>query len=68
LNFLGSVYRETRQAIVDMRDMFKLLESEPTIVERPNSVELPDSDHGYDIEFQNVGFSYRKDWPILKVS
>ena len=31
LNFLGSVYRETRQALIDMQTMFSLLELHATI-------------------------------------
>jgi len=31
LNFLGSVYRETRQALIDMQTMFSLLQLHATV-------------------------------------
>jgi len=36
LNFLGSVYRETRQALIDMQTMFSLLELHATVKVRDN--------------------------------
>ena len=36
LNFLGSVYRETRQALIDMQTMFSLLQLHATVKVRAN--------------------------------
>lgn len=64
LNFLGSTYRETRQALIDMSTMFKLLNLKASITDSPDSKEL-DLSKGGDIVFKNVDFAYLGN-PILK--
>lgn len=64
LNFIGFVYRELRQAFADIEDMFKLLDVDPEIKDRPDAVAL-EVTNGH-IEFDDVHFRYDPDRPILK--
>ncbi|KAI5697831.1 hypothetical protein M8J76_000645 [Diaphorina citri] len=58
LGFLGSVYREVRQAFIDMQTMFTLMLKEPTIKNKPNALPLVLTTSNASIEFRDVNFSY----------
>ena len=65
LNFLGSVYRELRQSLLDMETLFNLQKVNVAIKEKPNAQPLL-LNKGGEIRFENVSFGYRPDRPILQ--
>lgn len=64
LNFMGTLYRETRQAIVDIETMFAILSEQPEIADRPDARDL--SVGAGRVVFDNVAFAYDPQRPILR--
>ena len=64
LNFMGMVYREIKQAVIDIETMFTILSREPEIKDVPGAPPLKVS--AGVIRFENVAFSYEPERRILK--
>ncbi|KQT52903.1 MULTISPECIES: ABCB family ABC transporter ATP-binding protein/permease [unclassified Aureimonas] len=64
LNFIGFIYREIRQGLTDIEEMFHLLEVEEEVRDRPDAVSLRVTDGA--IRFEDVRFHYDPQREILK--
>lgn len=67
LNFLGFVYREIRQALINIERMFQLLDEQPKVVDEPGAktLVLP-PERAVEVEFRGVAFAYDPQRTILR--
>ncbi len=64
LNFMGMLYREIKQALIDIDDMFSILEQNPEIEDRPGAKPLAATEGR--VRFEDVHFAYVPEREILK--
>jgi len=64
LNFMGMLYREIRQSVIDIETMFQLLSQNPEIADKPGAPALVVSAGA--VRFEDVHFSYDPARPILR--
>ncbi len=64
LGFLGTVYREIKQSLVDLEVMFGLLRSDPEVEDRPDAAAL--AARGGAVAFEGISFGYDPRRPILQ--
>jgi ATP-binding cassette, subfamily B, heavy metal transporter len=64
LNFMGMVYREIKQAVIDIENMFSILGRKPEIEDRPGAEPLVVRAGA--IRFEDVSFAYESARPILR--
>ncbi len=63
LNFMGTVYREIRQSLIDIERMMDVLEQSPEIADRPDAKDL--IVRGGTLRFEDVSFRYDPERAIL---
>ncbi|XP_046745534.1 iron-sulfur clusters transporter ABCB7, mitochondrial [Diprion similis] len=66
LGFLGSVYREVRQALIDMQTMFTLMMMDSSIKNKENTIPFHVTPSTSEITFKNVKFQYIEGKPIFE--
>ena len=69
LNFLGFVYREIKQGLVDMEQMFRLMHVGQEVADRAGAAVLPlhpDPAHAGTVKFRDVHFGYNANREILR--
>ncbi len=64
LNFMGMIYRELKQGLIDVEDMFSLIHQKAEVIDRPGAAQLQVGKG--EIRFENVQFAYDPERKILK--
>ena len=58
LFFIGSVYREVRQSLIDMEAMYEVQDRKPQLADAPDAIDYDPTVYGTDLELRNVHFRY----------
>ena len=58
LFFIGSMYREVKQSLIDMEHMFEVSDSQPSLVNNDSAIEYDSNTMGTEIVFKDVHFAY----------
>ena len=61
---IGNTYSSVIMSFWAIETCFKILDTEPKIVDKPNAIEMPKTHK--QIKFEDVSFNYIKDVPVLK--
>ncbi len=64
LNFMGMLYREIRQALIDIGEMFTIMARDPEVKDRPGALPLVAA--AGELRFEDVRFAYTPERPILR--
>lgn len=64
LSFLGSIYRDIKQNLLDMEVLYKLRDDYPPVKDAPDAP--PYEFRGGSLRFENVSFAYHPDRPIFR--
>lgn len=64
MNFMGMLYREIRQALIDISEMFSILDRDPEVKDKPDA--LPLNASAGELRFEDVRFAYTPERPILR--
>ncbi|HQT47294.1 MAG TPA: ABC transporter ATP-binding protein/permease, partial [Acidocella sp.] len=66
LNFLGFVYLQLNQGLIDMEQMFSLMRVNFEVTDKPGAIALEPQGAPVEVAFENVHFGYNPDRDILK--
>eukprot|EP00977_Amphora_coffeiformis_P016318 scaffold5017_cov171-Amphora_coffeaeformis.AAC.7 len=58
LFFIGSIYREVRQSLIDMEAMYEVQDRKPQLADAPDAIDYDPTVYGTDLELRNVHFRY----------
>ena len=64
LFFIGSIYREVRQSLIDMEAMYEVQDRKPQLADAPDAIDYDPTVYGTELELRNVHFRYPASSPV----